>query len=521
LLPRTIGLTLLLWAAACGGAAEQGQPNVLWISLDTLRADRLSCYGNTRETSPAIDALAAEGVLFERALSSSSWTLPAHASMLSGLPISVHGACYKVHPEVRGTFVAESMRAAGYATGGFYAQKFLERGYFSLGFETWERAGSQIEQRRALREQWEAAHLAGDEKEKKRLLKEHHEHLERIRPEAGEGVDQVLAWLDENRRTDGERPFFLFVHVFDIHSPYAPPAPYDRMFDPDYEGDIERVVVRGQRPGPGEVPVPHPDEDPQGFQRALDLYDGEIAWVDSQIERLLTHLETLGVADDTLVVLTSDHGDEFFEHGQTGHSKTLLRESVHVPLVLRLPEALPRGLRVDEPVSIVDIAPTVLSLTGVESLAPLPGVDLARLARGEARQPRTVVSELIRAEALGDPSWQVSLYRRDEHVIVYQPGAEDARAVRYDLREDPLELGNGRPVDWSSEAGAALARELDELRESYRALRASARRNGAEVEALDAFDDGELAALGYGGRNVLADGDEERLCMEGCIWRSE
>jgi arylsulfatase A-like enzyme len=517
-------LATLALAASCGGtetAPADERPNVLWISLDTLRADRLSCYGNERETSPTIDALAAGGVLFERALSSSSWTLPAHASMLSGLPISAHGVCYKVHPEVRGTFVAESMQAAGYATGGFYSQTFLERSFFASGFDTWARSGSLIDRRRELRAAWEAAHLAGDEKEKKRLQKEHNDTVNRSRPEAQDGVDQVLAWLDENRRTDAARPFFLFVHVFDVHSPYAPPAPYDRMFDPDYAGDIESVVVRGQRPAPGETPIPHPDEDPAGFQRALDLYDGEIAWVDSQIGRLLARLDELGVGDNTLVVLTSDHGDEFFEHGHTGHSRTLMRESVHVPLVMRLPGALPGAVRVDTPVSIIDIAPTVLALTGVESAAALPGTDLAPLAHGATLPERTIVSELMRAEAVGDPSWQVSLYRPDEHFIVFQPGTEEEHAVRFDLRADPLELGRGKVVDWNSAAGVALTAELEELRAAYRVLRAGSRQRAMEVTALDALDAAELDALGYAGASELARGDEARLCMEGCIWRGE
>jgi len=522
---RSSAAAALLLAAACGpadaAAGSTSRPNVLWISLDTLRADRLSCYGNAHETSPAIDALAADGVLFERALSTTSWTLPAHTSMLSGLPISVHGVCFKVHPAVRGTFVAERMHAAGYATGGFYSQLFLESSYFSQGFDTWTRAGSLFAKRGELRERWVQAQRDGDEREMKRLQREHREAVQDSRPEANEGVDQVLAWLDQNRRTDGERPFFLFVHLFDIHSPYAPPPPYDRWFDPDYAGEIASVAVHALRHAPGETPFPDPEEDPQGFQRALDLYDGEIAWVDAQLARLLAHLDELGVAGETLVVLTSDHGDEFFEHEHTGHYRTLHRESVHVPLVMRLPGTLPAGVRVDRPVSILDIAPTVLALTGVTGAEQLPGADLAPLARGAETPPRTIVSELLLAKRGGVPDWQVSLYRSDEHIIVHEPGSDAERAVRFDLGEDPLELGEGQPIDRDSEAGVALARELDELRARYRALRAAAARRGAEVEALDELAASEMAALGYSGPDELVEEDEARLCMDGCIWRGD
>ncbi len=507
--------------AACGLGGEPERPlNVLWISLDTLRADRLSCYGNEHPTSPAIDRLAAQGVLFERAVSTSSWTLPAHISMLTGLPISSHGVCfhsYGGHPQpLRGTFVSEILKEAGYATGGFYSHSYLDRSFFSgTRFDTWERAGRIHNRSRELRRQWQAAKAAGNRKEVRRIVDEHHAMFKKGAPEADDGVDRALAWLEGRLAADPQQPFLLFLHVFDIHTPYVPPPPFDRRFDPDYDGELA-----------GEVNVDLPTSKVVAgmAQRDLDhvlaLYDGEIAWVDTQIGRLLEQLEQLGVADDTLVILTSDHGEEFLEHDRTGHRKELYRESIQVPLILRLPGRLPAGARVDDPVSILDLAPTVLSVLGLEGAEELPGIDLAALARGQAAAPeRTLVSELVRPSEDGENYWRLSLYGADEHVIVSDLGTPRERAVVFDLGTNLLERGFGREVAPASEEGRALAADIEAVRARLSALRAAARERSGEAVELSELDESELEALGYTGFDVEAAESTDRLCMDGCVWR--
>jgi arylsulfatase A-like enzyme len=320
-----------------------------------------------------------------------------------------------------------------------------------------------------------------------------------------------VAWLEGHVRSEPERPFLLFLHVFDIHSPYEPPEPFDRRFDPDYDGPLERISVDDPDS------IVRPGIDPASMQRVWDLYDGEIAWVDSQIARLLERLEQLGHADDTLVVLTSDHGEEFLEHGQSGHRKELFVESLHVPLILRLPGRIPAGARVDVPVSILDLAPTVYALLDVPPPPGLPGIDLAALARGELAAPeRTLVGELTEVtETFADRA--LSLYSADEHVIVYQLGLPEQRVLRYDLRENPLEEGPPEPVPEGSEAWRAVQARIDDLRARLRALRASARpREGAM--AIDELDRSELEALGYAGSTQEAGEDHGRLCLDGCVW---
>jgi arylsulfatase A-like enzyme len=508
-------------SGSCGPSAEPARPtSVLWISLDTLRADRLSCYGNEHATSPAIDTLAREGVLFERAISTSSWTLPAHISMLTGLPISAHGVCFHTyggsHQPLRGTFVSEILKDAGYATAGFYSHRYLDRSFFSgTRFDTWERTGDLYHETQKLRREWEAATAAGKRKEAKRIRDEHHAIFEKGSPEAADGVDRALGWLGERLGEDRERPFLLFLHIFDVHTPYVPPPPFDRRFDPDYDGELTgeiNVDVASSKVVAGMAQ--------RDLDHVLALYDGEIAWVDSQIGRLLEQLDALGVADDTLVILTSDHGEEFLEHDLTGHHKTLYRESIQVPLILRLPGRLPAGARLEDPVSILDLAPTVLAELGLAGVGELPGIDLAALARGETAAPdRTLVSELVRLTDTGDDYWKLSLYRADEHVIVSELGTPEEEARVFDLTANPLEQGFGRAIAPDSEEGRALSADIEAVRARLTALRAAAHERSGDAVELSELDQSELEALGYTGFDVEASEETGRLCMDGCVWR--
>ena len=513
----------LLLALLCGGlvsceqAAEPAPPNVLLISLDTLRADRLSCYGNAHATSPAIDALAADGVLFERAVSTSSWTLPAHISMLTGLPVSAHGICHASPNSIavaqRGEFLSESLGRAGYATAGFFTVLFLESQFgFGSGFDTWEHASDNTARARELRKSWKAASARGDQQEMDRISAES-STLAFGAPEAEGCVDRALEWLDQQQQADSDRPFFLFVHLFDIHDPYQPPAPYDTRFDPDYDGDIRTGTIRGPNA------TLKRSMKPRELEHIMALYDGEIAWVDSQVARVLERLDDLGVADNTLVVLTSDHGEEFLEHGRRGHHATLYRESVNVPLIMRFPAVLPAGVRLDSVVSIIDIVPTVQSIVGVSAAHDLSGMDLTRLLRGtQPDEPRVVVSELM-LNGHNPPEWLVSLYRGDEHFIVEHAGTPNPQARRFDLKSNWQGDGEGEVVDWNSPQGQELQEQLEQLRKRTADLRGDLRQH--EDASLDLLDEDieHLNALGYSGVGDEPDAKEtSRLCMDGCVW---
>jgi arylsulfatase A-like enzyme len=487
---------------------------VVWISVDTLRADRLSCYGNARATSPRIDRLAAEGVLFERALSTTSWTLPAHLSMLTGLFVSSHGVCvsdYAGDSPLRGTFVSETLSRAGYATGGFYAHAFLERPFFlDRGWDTWERTGRVHRESLAIRAAWEAAQAAGDKQLARELRERHTAMYEKGAPEADDAVDCALAWIAATQARDRRQPFFLFLHLFDVHTPYKAPEPYYARFDPDYAGGLEEVDVDDPS-RPVQVGM-----DPRDLEHVVALYDGEIAWVDDQVGRLLDHLEGRGLARETLVVLTSDHGDEFLEHGGAGHHHTLYQELVHVPLIVRWPDRLPAALRVGEPVSIVDIAPTLLAALELEHPDPLPGIDLFALARGTARHPERVILSELRRLAQRPEDWLVSLVRGQEQFIVTRPGSARAALERVDLARGPA--APAEALDWDSPAGRFVAAELERQRAELGDLRARSTARPGAAAAPDALEAAELAALGYA---EFDPGDEtagERLCLDGCLW---
>ena len=485
---------------------------MVWISVDTLRADRLSCYGNERATSPRIDRLAAEGVLFERALSTTSWTLPAHLSMLTGLFVSAHGVCvsdYLGESPLRGTFVSETLSDAGYATGGFYAHAFLERPFFlDRGWDTWERTGRTHRESLAIRAAWEAAQAAGDKELARELRARHSAMYEKGAPEADDAVDCALRWLDA--QDPERRPFFLFLHLFDVHTPYKAPEPYCALFDPDYAGELEEVDVDDPS-----RPV-NPAMDPRDLHHVMALYDGEIAWVDAQIGRLLDALESRGLAEEALVVLTSDHGDEFLEHGGSGHHHTLYQELVHVPLIVRWPVHLPPGRRIEEAVSIVDIAPTLLAALELEHPDPLPGIDLFALVRGESRHPERVILSELRRLAQRPEDWLVSLVRGQEQFIVTRPGSARAALERVDLARSSAAAPQA--LDWSSPEGQFVAAELDRQREELSGLRARSTPRPGVAAAPDALDAAELAALGYAEFDPGEQAAGLRLCLDGCLW---
>jgi len=320
--------------SACGGEAPR--PHVILISIDTLRADHLSCYGYERETSPFLDRLAARGLLFERAFSSAPWTLPAHLTMLTGLFPDQHGVVSEELALGRDVpLLAERLQAAGYATLGFYRPSWIHaRHGFDRGF----------------------AVFTG------------HETVE----EARANVTAELA------RHDPARPTFLFLHLFDVHNGalgqgehmiYPSPPPYQDHFLP---GAAERLP---------EVP---PDVlwesenllDEAQLAALVALYDGGILHVDANLALLFEELERDGWLDDALVIVTSDHGESLGQRGKlTGHGE-LAQEGLHVPLIV-LPSGGGRaGERVSELVHLGDIVPTVLQATGLPPDARLPGHSL-------------------------------------------------------------------------------------------------------------------------------------------------
>lgn len=328
----------LLLLAATGAGCRREPPNILLVSIDTMRRDHVSAYGYRRPTTPAIDRLAAEGALFENAWSTSSWTLPAHMSTFTGALPSTHQVEEETDRLPPGILtLAEHLRSNGFATAGFASHVFLGVPYgFARGFDVYD---VHVDQR------------------------------------ADAVTRRAARWLARRPH----RPFFLFVHYFDPHWSYDPPAEIARRFDPGYAG-----------PAYGELEYllgfsdPHTPLPPEIETRIFGLYDGEIRFADDQLGVLLDALRRDGVLDHTIVAVVSDHGEEFKDHGSFGHGGSLYAEVARVPMALRYPPRVRRGTRVRPPVSLADIPATLTGLAGV----PVPeafrreGSDLAPLLTG-------------------------------------------------------------------------------------------------------------------------------------------
>lgn len=331
--PRLL-LPAALLLAACGSGTR---PDVLLITVDTLRADRLGCYGYARSTSPHIDRLAARGVLFDRAFTTLPRTTQSMASIMTGRYPKSHGA--------RGLFstlspanqtVAEILREAGYDTAAFASNLFLRPGQgFEQGFDRYDNPAPR----------WEGN-------------------------SAGAITRAAVEWL---RSRPADRPFFLWVHYLDPHWTYRPAPPFDRRFDPDFAGpftlyeDLEsNRFTKGQVIFENRLPA-------RQVEHVAALYDGEIAQVDAALGDLLAALPD-AAARPLLTVFTSDHGESLGEHGcHFAHGEYLYQETLRVPLIFVLPGALAAGTRASPLAENVDVAPTLLALAGISRMQGVDG----------------------------------------------------------------------------------------------------------------------------------------------------
>jgi arylsulfatase A-like enzyme len=329
--------------------------NVVLISLDTLRPDHLGCYGYGRPTGPSIDALAEESVLFRRAYAPSSWTLPSHVSMLTGLNTVNHGVSQpqsRMDPAI--VTLADRLRREGFFCAAFTGGGFLSPRYgFSKGFDFYSEADGSFD----------------------------------VVDSAEKVSASACRWLE----TRGERRFFLFVHTYQIHGPYSCPPPYNRMFlEKGAEWDklnteaffkdylVYRPLSQAQR------------------RNIIELYDGEIRYTDDKlIKPLIETLRRLGLYEHTLLILTSDHGEEFYEHGAWVHGRQLYEESIRVPLLFKFPGGRFKGRKVDGPVRLIDIMPTILDILDIDrAAAGMDGTSLLPAVKKGRSEDRPVLVEL-------------------------------------------------------------------------------------------------------------------------------
>jgi len=325
--------------------------NIILISIDSLRSDHLGCYGYEKKTTPNIDKLADDSVLFANAISTTTWTLPAHMSMLTALSPEVHQVIKdKVRLSKNATVCAEILKEAGYLTAGFVSAPYLHSEFgFNQGFDLYD----------------DYTIYYSSNRESHRGITAPKTHK------------RVKKWLEKNHR----HSFFLFIHYWDVHYDYNPPPPYDTMFDPDYKGKITAEdFERNHRI--------NPSMSKRDLEHIIALYDGEIAFTDSYIGRLLEYLQQLGIYDKTLIILTADHGDEFFEHGRKGHRKNLFDETLKVPLMIKFPSSGWKGKHIGKQVQIIDIVPTFLSYLSFNWNCKFQGESLMPLIIGETDESK-------------------------------------------------------------------------------------------------------------------------------------
>ncbi|RMH03699.1 MAG: hypothetical protein D6702_05265 [Planctomycetota bacterium] len=466
-------------------------PNIAVLLIDTLRADRLGCYGYERPTSPEIDALAARGTRFEAAYAQASWTRPSVASLMTSLYPDSHDirGDYDVLPAGLPT-LAQVLKARGYHTAGFSANPQVSPLYgFDRGFDVFGRGGSHLLRRsaigildhmakRTLRMRilpaltgGGAAATAGKAGKKKAEEKD---------PLAGSGAQalnrQVFQWLDDY---DGRQPFFLYVQYIDPHTPYSPPE------DLINEGGQEPVSLPAQFIDKNAPPYPlssyeaAPPEVLAGLSR---LYDAEVRYVDREIGRLLNRLAERGLLEDTIVVVTADHGEELYDHEQWLHGQSLFDELVRVPLIVAGP-GVARQV-VEEPVELIDLLPTAAGWSGAEIHFPIQGRDLGPILAGGGGDPERVVF----SERQG--AYPLHAVRRGRDKLIRITSPDGPVWLQYDLGRDPGERRN-----LAAEGGpAAELREL--LERTVAAAGALLGERAAKVEATGAAAD-ELKALGY------------------------
>jgi arylsulfatase A-like enzyme len=446
----------LLALVAVAGAVDRWRtadgPSLVLISIDTLRADRLGAYGYVLPTSPALDArLAARGTVFEDVFSQSPKTTPSHMTLLTSLYPSVHGVELweegrtgtALNPAVH--TLAEVLKAAGWDTAAFTGGGNVHRSRgFDHGFDEYRHSGQ---------------------------------------------LARALSWLDARR---GHR-FFLFFHTYEVHDPYLPAPHWQAEFVHGGGPRLLDTVDRLRRNGGGWEHAHRVFWESVGANDADDrrtlsaLYDAAIRTMDERtLGPLLDRLDTLGLADDTLVVFTSDHGEAFGEHGAFLHDD-LYAGTLRVPLVLRFPGRVPPGRRVPDRARLLDVMPTVLELLGVPAPAGLQGRSLAPLLRdGPAAAPPPAISE-YNNRAIGRIFESV---RDGDAAYIVDRDAEQL----FDLRTDPREQRNVAAS--APPALPALRGELGRWREACRPLAARLGPSGPGV-AVDAETAARLKALGY------------------------
>jgi arylsulfatase A-like enzyme len=435
-------------------ARNAEHPNVVFWLVDTLRADHLGTYGYERDTSPVLDALAADGVLFEQAHVHSNWTQPSVTSLLTGCyPPTFSAGFTDVVPESL-TMAQEWFGEHGYATAGMTVTlATAERYGFGRGFRVYE----ELDARATGRKTREGPEFDADKV-----------------------VDAAVKWLDN--RWDDSKPFFLYLHSVDPHAPYETHEGQPSFVQP-YDGPIDggaKTISDALKSG-----YPFTDADKQHL---IDLYDDEVLFNDAQLGVLLEQLESRGLRDDTLIVVVSDHGEEFWDRRTHGHGhRNLHEELTRTPLVFSWPRGLPAGQRIDGLMPTINLLPTLVELCGLPELSDIDGESVANIVRDSGQLTgRGAVHYSHRAKEGVD----VMAVRTPEVLLHADP--QGLTTGLYDLRQDPDAMRDQREAQ--VDLAETLKGRLFDWHKRLQSRAAAWQRGDAE---MDAEQRAGLEAMGY------------------------
>jgi len=439
------------------GTPDKLRLNVILISIDTLRADHVGAYGYHRNTTPFIDSLADRGILFERAYSHSCKTAISHMSIMTGLLPENHGVRQwhqSGSPRLSDSIptLATLLKKKGYATAGYHGGGHIRA---ELGFDQ----GMDVYDQKDI----------------------HYTH-------------SVLQRAITPLVADRSRPFFLFLHTYGVHDPYTPPKPFDRRFaDPEYAGSIissleemSELHLENWHDRASAFWASVDTSSATDVQHLQDLYDGALARLDLVFRRLFSFLDRMGALDNTIVILMSDHGEEFGEHGKFKHEQ-LYQELLHVPMIMVLPKGLTAaepGARISSVVRSIDVAPTILKMLDLPIPQHVQGMSLVSLLNGGEAPPSEVAS-----------SWRgggLESIRQDRWKLIRHVKFTE-QSMLFDLEKDPTESTN--LMTGEVEINTMLGGRMSELHSDGTEYRSALKESVTVKPDQETLE--QLRALGY------------------------
>jgi arylsulfatase A-like enzyme len=388
-------------------STEMRLDNIIILMMDTVRADHLSCYGYERKVSPEIDALASQGILFERHFSSSSWTVPAHFSMMTGITSGAVRQEFSISP--KSVTLAERIRLLGYRTACLSANPLLSKGInFDQGFDILDCDVNIINRINNLKLFDLLSHL--------KIRRPIHTNAIKTFNSAELITDYAIDWIEKSDK----EPYFLFVNYMDAHDPYLPPARYRNLFNKDYKGKFTGDIC-GDLSEAEFIRDIVPTMTSSDWKYIISQYDAAIKYIDDQVGRIAAYLKKQDSLNNTILIVLSDHGELFGEYNLATHHLTLSDEETHVPLIIHYPKVIKQPQRVKSLARIIDIYPTIKELIGFKLtdkifIEGVPLIDKeGHPTSGAAFAPLVLYENAYKASVLG-PAFKRNLfcYRTNE-----------------------------------------------------------------------------------------------------------